>query len=473
MNVAERMKKTLSLLLCLCMLLQNVPVVVFAAEDGLCAHHTEHTADCGYVEAVDAKTCQYVCGDCDAEQEQEDISAVSASALEITAETDCIAPGETLRLTARILPENATNKDVVWSSQDESVLMVDENGLVTGVASGCTFVVATVADGSGISSQYEIAVFDESAMLEITSYASSYNGTPSFPLKADPSKMYIITYGSPDYNYTYTTSKARFDEYGTDWWGSHHGTFYYALDISGTGANGQAVYPVAPGKVIYHGATYGEVIIEHTVPLILIDGVTTYNKWYSSYVHMANIDIPSNKYVDINHKLGTVSNAGSTQDHPMGVHLHFSLTTKLHENNKGKFNYHYYDAKGTTPTYDTVMSYAYATLNPRWVFPDITLNITCQQLPADAMDTEAINRFNLGTEYAPGNSRNGKQYLKTFEPDDNTTLDEYLEHPDVVIGPATGKYRPANGGSIMAWKFPWKNSEGDEEAKKWGEVSVK
>ena len=53
MNVNERMKKYISVLLCLCMLLQNAPVAAFAAAgDGLCPHHTAHTAQCGYVAAV-------------------------------------------------------------------------------------------------------------------------------------------------------------------------------------------------------------------------------------------------------------------------------------------------------------------------------------------------------------------------------------------------------------------------------------
>lgn len=54
------MKKLLSLLLCLCMLAQNVPVAVFAAGDAHCAHHEEHTAQCGYVSGV---ACSHVCGE--------------------------------------------------------------------------------------------------------------------------------------------------------------------------------------------------------------------------------------------------------------------------------------------------------------------------------------------------------------------------------------------------------------------------
>ena len=51
MRVNEKMRKALSILLCLCMLLQNAPVMAFAATtDNLCDHHTEHTPECGYRE---------------------------------------------------------------------------------------------------------------------------------------------------------------------------------------------------------------------------------------------------------------------------------------------------------------------------------------------------------------------------------------------------------------------------------------
>lgn len=53
-------KKLLSILLCLCMLVQNVPVAVLAAGDALCTHHEEHTVQCGYVPGAD---CNHVCGE--------------------------------------------------------------------------------------------------------------------------------------------------------------------------------------------------------------------------------------------------------------------------------------------------------------------------------------------------------------------------------------------------------------------------
>ena len=64
MRVTEKMKKLISILLCLCMLVQNCPVVAFAAgEDNLCEHHPEHTAECHYGEAVAGVECAHECGE--------------------------------------------------------------------------------------------------------------------------------------------------------------------------------------------------------------------------------------------------------------------------------------------------------------------------------------------------------------------------------------------------------------------------
>ena len=64
MRVNEKMRKALSILLCLCMLVQNCPVVAFAAgEDNLCEHHPEHTPECHYAEAVAGVECAHECGE--------------------------------------------------------------------------------------------------------------------------------------------------------------------------------------------------------------------------------------------------------------------------------------------------------------------------------------------------------------------------------------------------------------------------
>ncbi|MDX9853322.1 MAG: Ig-like domain-containing protein [Tenuifilaceae bacterium] len=50
-------------------------------------------------------------------------------------------------LTATVLPHNATNKTVAWSSSHPSIATVDNNGVVTGVTGGTTTITATTEEG--------------------------------------------------------------------------------------------------------------------------------------------------------------------------------------------------------------------------------------------------------------------------------------------------------------------------------------
>ena len=61
MRINERMKRALSILLCVMMLVQYVPLPAFAATtDNLCEHHPVHTAECGYVEAAEGSPCTHI-----------------------------------------------------------------------------------------------------------------------------------------------------------------------------------------------------------------------------------------------------------------------------------------------------------------------------------------------------------------------------------------------------------------------------
>ncbi len=57
--------------------------------------------------------------------------------------------GDTFQLTASILPENASNKTLIWQSDNESVASVDNNGLVRLLNSGVAMIKASATDGSG------------------------------------------------------------------------------------------------------------------------------------------------------------------------------------------------------------------------------------------------------------------------------------------------------------------------------------
>lgn len=65
----------------------------------------------------------------------------------------------TLQLTAEVLPADATNKTVVWSIQNGTEFAtISESGLLTAVSNGILTVMATAADGSGITGTKSITI---------------------------------------------------------------------------------------------------------------------------------------------------------------------------------------------------------------------------------------------------------------------------------------------------------------------------
>ncbi len=59
-----------------------------------------------------------------------------------------LVEGQTTKLAATVLPENATNKNVTWSSSDESIAIVDQNGNVTAKTPGIATITVTTEDGN-------------------------------------------------------------------------------------------------------------------------------------------------------------------------------------------------------------------------------------------------------------------------------------------------------------------------------------
>lgn len=79
---------------------------------------------------------------CDFSISKIDVTAVDLIQSEVTLE---ISESETL--TARVMPENATDKKVVWTIGDSNIASISSNGLVTGLSIGETVATVTTHDG--------------------------------------------------------------------------------------------------------------------------------------------------------------------------------------------------------------------------------------------------------------------------------------------------------------------------------------
>ena len=83
--------------------------------------------------------------------------------------------GEKLQMVETIAPDNATDKSVTWSSTNESVVVVNERGLVTAVGSGTCQIKAMANDGSGKTASCLITV-EKNNKLTVTDMTQCSGG---------------------------------------------------------------------------------------------------------------------------------------------------------------------------------------------------------------------------------------------------------------------------------------------------------
>ena len=128
------------------------------------------------------------------------------------------------QLTAAVTPDNATNPAVGWSSSDESVVTVSEDGTLFGVNGGNAVITAAATDGSGKFAT--VNIFVPTIAVEQTEITVDSKDGYSFPVKF---------YGQ-DGNFDVAVSNSG---------------YFFTADIEGPDADGEArvfIDPVRYGK---------------------------------------------------------------------------------------------------------------------------------------------------------------------------------------------------------------------------------
>lgn len=93
-----------------------------------------------------------------------------------------IKEGGSSKITATVVPSNATNSSVKWVSSSPDVATVDDGGNVTALKEGSTTITCTAVDGSGVS-----------ASCPVTVTAKSTTTNPSEQDKTDPTYTFKVS----------------------------------------------------------------------------------------------------------------------------------------------------------------------------------------------------------------------------------------------------------------------------------------
>lgn len=105
------------------------------------------------------------------------VTGVSVNPIDTT-----MVVGDDVTLEATVIPDNATNKAVAWSSEDNSIATVDRDGKVTAVAEGKVAIKATTNNGSKTASS-QITVLNKGVIISapevsaVTSISALVTGT--------------------------------------------------------------------------------------------------------------------------------------------------------------------------------------------------------------------------------------------------------------------------------------------------------
>lgn len=76
------------------------------------------------------------------------ISDIIVESVSLFPKNPSVRVGDSTQVIATIFPSNATNKNVIWSSSDQSIVTVSNAGIVKGVAIGTATITVTTQDGS-------------------------------------------------------------------------------------------------------------------------------------------------------------------------------------------------------------------------------------------------------------------------------------------------------------------------------------
>ena len=136
---------------------------------------------------------------------EEDEVLVSSVTLDNTTLT--LEEGQSVTLTATVLPDNATNKSLNWTSSNPAVATVNQSGEVTALTTGTTIVKATAKDGSGKYDECTVTVEENvPPVIPVTSVTLNKNEMTLVEGGSEMLTATVLPHNATDKSLTWTSS---------------------------------------------------------------------------------------------------------------------------------------------------------------------------------------------------------------------------------------------------------------------------
>lgn len=94
-------------------------------------------------------------------------SSIAVTKLTLSESSAEVSVGKTLTLSCTIEPTNATNKELVWSTSDETIATVDAQGVVTGVKAGKVTITVASKSNPSVKATCTVTVVGETSIDDV------------------------------------------------------------------------------------------------------------------------------------------------------------------------------------------------------------------------------------------------------------------------------------------------------------------
>jgi len=132
-------------------------------------------------------------------------SIIKVESIQLNKSSSTLKIGDTLKLSAKVLPVNATKPSLTWTSSNTSVVTVSKNGKVTAVGKGTATITAMSTDGSKVTANVEIKVKN----VKVTSVKLSHSEVTLSPKETIKLKATILPANATNKKLVWTSSNKK------------------------------------------------------------------------------------------------------------------------------------------------------------------------------------------------------------------------------------------------------------------------